>query len=81
MSRLSRPPLANARSADRAEARLRPKARPRQTAGRRVVAVRAISDPPPAPGSEREEDETTAQLPSLRDYDEAEYPGADATSR
>ena len=40
----------------------------------RVVTARAISDPPPAPGSEREEDETTAQLPSLRDYDEAEYP-------
>ena len=40
----------------------------------RVVTARAISDPPPAPGSEREEDETNAQLPSLHDYDEAEYP-------
>lgn len=40
----------------------------------RVVTARAISDPPPAPGSEREEDETNAQLPSLQDYDEAEYP-------
>ena len=53
----------------------------------RVVTARAISDPPPAPGSEREEDETAAQLPSLHDYDEAEYPGdihdpvADSASR